>query len=398
MRFKTLSKAVIVPLLLLLGLPACAPQVTFFVTKPPDLPIEDVEIVSLGLFSEVPHEQIQLPGQLNPGQLKSRYSLLPRVTEFKSNKPNADLVRSMLAAKLSASGQYRIINTELYNKDKASGLIPDASKTGIVTARVKYFEKTIESSETTFFSLIATKQGGTLQEQLMALAAKEGSARIARDSKKGYKLQVPYIETMAALEVEFDLVRDSSGEKIIPTQVLRSYYVKKWGGSEQRSHVPEALRQIIVTRYQKDSSMMETLFRQAAKVELAILDPDEFLAMGGKLKYHPAVSRNSLEIRTRLTRQIVERYARLISPYTVETVLKVAAGDSLAVTYIKANAYELAINRLENIERSEKDTYNLALAYESVAEYRQAERYYADALDSDPENEVYKEALARVKR
>jgi tetratricopeptide (TPR) repeat protein len=398
MRLPSIIIIIVVPLFFTLFLASCAPKVTFHVTKPPELAMDQVDSISMGVFSELPQQKIALPGQAGNSQTKSRYSLVPRISKFASNKPGADLIRSMLAARLSAGDQYRIINTEPYDKDDISGLIPDATKTGVITARVKYFEKTIESSESTFYSLLATKQGGTFQEQLIALAAKESSSRIASSSKKGYKLQVPYIETIAAMEVEFDVKRDSTGEKIIPTQILRSYYVKKWGGSDKRSHVPEPLRQVIVTRYQKGSSFMESLISQAAKVQLAATDPDEFLAMGGKLKYHPSVSRNSLEIRARLSQQIVDQFAKLISPYTVETVLEVASGDSLGVTYIKGNAYELAINRLESIERSEKDSYNLALAYESIGEYRQAANYYQEALDLNPKDEVYQKAFNRVKR
>jgi tetratricopeptide (TPR) repeat protein len=65
---------------------------------------------------------------------------------------------------------------------------------------------------------------------------------------------------------------------------------------------------------------------------------------------------------------------------------------------MKGNAYELAINRLESLRRTEDDSFNLALAYESLAEYLQAAKYYREALDKDPGNEVYKKSLARVSR
>ena len=74
-------------------------------------------------------------------------------------------------------------------------------------------------------------------------------------------------------------------------------------------------------------------------------------------------------------------------------------GDSLAAMRGMAdNAYELAINRLENIQRSEEDTFNLALAYESIAENRQAAKYYREALNQSPGNKTYQNALKRVQK
>ena len=93
---------------------------------------------------------------------------------------------------------------------------------------------------------------------------------------------------------------------------------------------------------------------------------------------------------------IVDDYLQKISKYSVEAVLEVAAGDSVAVNYMNGNAYEKAINRLEGLEeRSEADSYNLALSYESIGERSQATKYYQEALDKNPENAIYKEAIDR---
>ncbi len=374
---------------------SCAPEVTFFVTRQPKLPIENITTISMGTFTETLKQPIELPPPYKNRSLNTKSAMRPPVARFLSNKSAAGLVRATVVAGISKSNQYRIINTG-GDDSGFSGVIPDRNKTGVISAKVKYFETSIENSEATFFNLIATRQGRTLQESLAMMAAKEAAMRTAQSSKGGFNVLVPYVEITSAMEVEFDFTRLGSGEKIIPTQIIRTYFTKKWGGYENTSHVPGPLRQVIITKSRKNDSFSKTLKKQFQEIELAFLDPDTFLAMGGKLKSNPVVPYNSIEIQTRLAKTITDRYIRLISPYTAETTLEVASGDSIAVNYIKGNAYELAINRLENVERSEEDSFNLGLSYESIGEYRQASKYYQEALEEDPENESYQKSLKRV--
>jgi len=374
---------------------SCAPKVTFFVTRQPELPIEDVKTIALGAFSETLDQSIELPPPYKDRSFDSQSAMNPTVTRFVSNIPAADLLRAMTVAGLSKTNQYRIINTG-GDDGGFSGVIPDRDKTGVISASVKYFETSIENSEDVFYNLIATRKGRNFQESLAMMAAKEAALRTAQSSKSGFNVPVPYVEIISAMEVEFNFTRLGSGEKIIPTQVIRSYFTKKWGGYENTSHLPAPLRQVIVTTSQADDSLSGVLKKQYQQIELAFLDPDTFLAMGGKLRSSPAVPFNSIDIQTRLASQITEKYIKLISPYTTETTLEVASGDSIAVTYINGNAYELAINRLENLDRSEEDSFNLGLSYESIGEYRQASKYYQEALKENPNNDLYKASLKRV--
>ena len=87
-----------------------------------------------------------------------------------------------------------------------------------------------------------------------------------------------------------------------------------------------------------------------------------------------------------------------ISKYNVETTVYVAPGDSIGINLINGNAYQKAINHLENLaEKSEADNYNLGLAYESVGERNQALKYYQAASDMSPENEEYINSVNRLK-
>ncbi len=397
MTFKRFNPSYLLVFFVLLFLASCAPKVTFFVRKPPRLPVKQVETISIGSFNDTINQNISLPPALKNKQLQGKAGLHPTITKFTANEKAADLVRGLLVAGLSKSGQYRILNTGS-SDGGFSGVIPDPATTGVINARVKFYEYTDENAEKMFYTLLAIKGGGSMLEQMQLVAAREVVKQTAEKSKKGFLVPTPFVEKIAALEIEFDLIRQKTKEKIVPTQVLSSYYYQKWGGDEETSHLPKNLKQVIISTYGEDNSFFGSIKKQAKNVEMAFMDPDEFLARGGKLKNNNSIPKNSLEIQLSLAKHIVDIFLKRISQYTVETTLKVASGDAIAVNYINANAYELAINRLENINRSEQDSFNLALAYESIAEYPQAVKYYQEALDKDPGNKTYNEALKRVKR
>jgi len=381
----------------LLFLTACTPEITFYVSRPPLLPVDNIDNMTMGRFENPMDEDISLPDGLKSNRLKSRKASTPKVYQFKANKKAAEFVKSMVISGLSTSGQYRLVEIGP-DITTAGGSVPNPVRTAIVSARVKYYEFEAEKAEKVFYLLLATKGGLNLRDQALLLATKQAVIASAERSQKGFQVETPYIEKVAALEVEFDLVRQSSGEKIIKTQRYRAYYHQKWGGDPNTSHLPQQLRQVIVARYEKNKSLAKIIKTGVADLQQALLDPDEYLARGGKLWTDPTVVKNSLEIQGELAREVVDRYLRQISQYTEETTLEITGGDAIAVNYLKGNAYELAINRLENIQRSEEDTFNLALAYESIADNNQAATYYREALTLSPGNETYQQALDRVQR
>lgn len=378
-------------------LASCTPELKVLVTNPAKLQLEGIQYLSFAAFEDELDQEIPLPGRIDSASLSVRGAHDPAVLQFTSNSTSSDLVRAITVSRLSASNQYRLLNSG--GADVIfSGIIPDASAIGVISAKVRHFEQVFESSERRFFTLLATRGGGNLQEQLAFMAARQTSSSIASQTEKGYHLPVPYIEIVSAMEVTFEMIRKSTGEAIVPDQVYRSYYVRKWGGSSERSHLPEQLKAVIVTRFQEDEVERSAFAYQLEQIKTAITDPDEFLARGGRLTVDRSVPRTPLEVRSRLAREIADQFVQQISQTTEEKNLEVAAGDGTAVTFMKGNAFELAINRLETIDRSEADAYNLGLCYESVGEYRQALVYYQEALDKDPGNKSYQEAISRIGR
>lgn len=382
------------PLMVLFLLASCTPEVTFYVTRPPQLPVENIETIELGSFTDVLDSDIGAPkGVSQSGEAR----LKPKITDFKSNSTASALVQAMMVAGLSKSAQYQLVIPGMAVRD-SGGVVPDAASTGVINARVKYFEQSFEDAEDVFYVLLATKRGLDLRDRALLIAAKRGVIASAEKNRKGFRVNTPYIEKIAAMEVTFDLSRQSTGEKVVESQTLRSYYVKKWGGLETSSHLSSSVKYSIQGDYEEQASLFDMLLNKAERIEKVLLDPEEFLALGGKLQNNPSVPDNSLDIQMRLASHIVDRYLKKVSQYTEKTVLDVASGDAIAVNYIRGNAYEKAINRLENIDREEEDSFNLALAYESIGEIVQAAKYYQEALEKSPKNDTYKEALQRVRK
>ncbi|MBU2643399.1 hypothetical protein KKI24_01740 [bacterium] len=396
MKFSSLfpSRNLLVTVLFFLG--ACAPETTFYVRRPAQLPIKNIDNIAIGNFADATGEEIPLPAGLQPSRLKSRGDLQPEITRFTANKKTAEFIKSMVTAGLATSGQYRLVDLGPGNAS-SGGVLPDPDRTAIVQAKVKYYEFDVEDAEKVFYLLLATKGGLNLRDQAILMATRQGIIAAAERDQKGFQVSTPYIEKVAALEVEFDMIRQSNGEKIVETQRYRAYETRKWGGNPDTSHLPPSLKEIIIVEYQKNESLADTLKTSVADLKLALLDPEVYLARGGKLRSDKSVVKNPLEIQTDLASHVVDRYLRQISQYTEETTLKIASGDPIAVNYLKGNAYEKAINRLENIPRSEEDAFNLALAYESIAENNQAAKYYQEALNKNPGNKTYQEALKRVR-
>ena len=396
MRFSLLLTSRTLLVFFLLFLTACAaPEIKFYVSRPPLLPVDKIDNITMGVFENLTDEEISLPDGLNSDRLISRNALQPKVFQFKANKEVAEFVKSVMVSGLSTSGQYRLVNIETGTPTSGSS-VSDPTRTAMVNAKVKYYEFNAEKAEKGFYLLLATKGGLGLRDRALLIATKQAVIASAERSRKGFQVETPYIEKVAALEVEFDLVRQSSGEKIVKTQRYRAFYNQKWGGDQNTSHLPQPLQQVIVARYQQNESLSKIIKTGVADLQQALLDPDEYLARGGKLKTDQTVARNSLEIQGELVREVVDRYLKQISQYTEEATLEIASGDPIAVNYLKGNAYELAINRLENLPRSEKDAFNLALAYESIADNNQAAKYYREALAKDPGNKAYQKALKRV--
>ena len=377
----------------LFTLVACAPKVSFQVQRSAQLSIDQVEFITVEKFEGV-EGKIKAPS----ASRSTKDTLRPYQTQFTSKKnvatQSADLVRAMLLGGLSTNAPYQILNTT-GEEQTTLGVLPDSGKTAILRARVKYVENRYEKGEQIPYVISIHNKGTTLEQQLLAKA----SAFAARSMMgAGFKEQTPYVEQIGAMEVTFELVRKSNGNAIIPPQTLRSYFVKKWGGSSDTSHLNSSQKQKIEEQYQQDQTLLRQLSSEADRVTLALEDPHTYLSQGYNLKHDSEVPQSSLALKIRLGQDIVSQYLKKITSYQEEVVLNVQGGDPAAVLLIQGNAYEEAIAHLQGLpQRKPADIYNLGLAYEASGQVTLAQQYYEEALKSDSGNSLFQDAVQRLK-
>ena len=376
-----------------LVLASCAPKISFQVKRPPQYPIDRVEFVAIDQFVGA---EGNISSPVEPSSSKN--SIKPVVGSFPSSSElstqAADLARAMVVSGLSATAPYQIINTT-GEKTAYSGVLPEPSKTAIIRAKAKYSEQIFERSEKIPYVVSIHNQGGSLQQQLLARAGSFAAERAG----SGFEEPTPYVEIIGAMEIEFELLRQSDNSPIIPKQAIRAYYTKKWGGDDDTSHLPENVREHIIEKYQSDeTNVVDTIFSEAGKAALALNDPDAYLAQGFNLKQNRGVPSTLLDLRIRLAQQITTQYLKMISPYEEQTDLKVLGGDDVAVTLINGNAYEDAIARIQGLPQpTAEDKYNLGLAYEASGQFALAAQSYEIALEQSPGEQLYKDALKRLK-
>ena len=387
---------------------SCAPkEIKFYVTRPSEFKIENVKYIETGKFVSSSGKIVTIPLK---GSYRSRSSEEPKepdykpiepvINEFNANTDAHQIVRGVLFSNLSRNDQYKILSTE--EGVFLTGAQPDGAETGLINAKVKFFTISNLGQEELSYILVAKKQNLPLMDQLMLEGIATGVVAGLESNDKGFKVATPYVEKIAAMEAEFEFIRKSDKSKIIPNQVFRSYYLKKHGGKSDgifslgTSHVKFETKQAIYNKFPNES-LLEDITSEIDSLELAFMDPDEFLAKGGNLKQVNSLPDTLLEIKYKLAENIINQFVPKISKYNIETIVHVAPGDSIGTNLINGNAYKKAINHLENLaEKSDADYYNLGLAYESIGERNQAIKYYQKAYGMSPENEIYHSSRNRM--
>ena len=220
----------------------------------------------------------------------------------------------------------------------------------------------------------------------------------AESSGAGFDVPTPYVEQLAAIEVEFALLRKSDGRDVVPPQTFRTFYARKWGGAPETSHLPRNIKTAIVKGYQQDEDLSESFLSRIDRAGLSFTSPTEYFARGFNLEQNIQVPQTALDLKIRLGRQVARKYVEQISPYHETADLLVQDGDSVAATLIRGNAYQEAITYLQGLDgRAAEDEYNLGLAYEASGEIYQAGKHYELALQQETSNQIFRDAVKRTR-
>ena len=363
----------------------------FVVAQTPKFELNEIDALKVGQFKGQPLVKISLPVEA-----EGPPDLSPGVLSFEADQSSeqvAELFRLQLLKNFSKKSSLKLLNTS----EDAKGypvVIPDQNRVAVISALVRYSQIKQESKEPVPYFLTVFNEALPIEQQLLARDAVFGAERLGG----GIEENTPYVELIGALEVRISLNRQSNGAELIPPQTLQAFYVRKWGGKSETSHLPDNVKLWITKNFQEDENLTERFPSESDKTRMIIENQEQYLAQGYNLKRDSRVPLSNLDLQYRLTDQIAREYVSQVIPTFRKADMSIDSdGDEVGTTLLQGNAYEEAITYLQGRkDRTASDDYNLGLAYEALGQRQQARTFYESANRRDSED-LYEEALNRVK-
>ena len=363
----------------------------FVVAQTPKFELNEIDALKVGQFKGQPLVKISLPVEA-----EGPPDLSPGVLSFEADQSSeqvAELFRLQVLKNFSKKSSLKLLNTS----EDAKGypvVIPDQNRVAVISALVRYSQIKQESKEPVPYFLTVFNEALPIEQQLLARDAVFGAERLGG----GIEENTPYVELIGVLEVRISLNRQSNGAELIPPQTLQAFYVRKWGGKSETSHLPDNVRLWITKNFQEDENLTERFPSESDKTRMIIENQEQYLAQGYNLKRDSRVPLSNLDLQYRLTDQIAREYVSQVIPTFRKADMSIDSdGDEVGTTLLQGNAYEEAITYLQGRkDRTASDDYNLGLAYEALGQRQQARTFYESANRRDSED-LYEEALNRVK-
>ena len=363
----------------------------FVLAQTPKFELNEIDALKVGQFKGQPLVKISLPVEA-----EGPPDLSPGVLSFEADQSSeqvAELFRLQVLKNFSKKSSLKLLNTS----EDAKGypvVIPDPNRVAVISALVRYSQIKQESKESVPYFLTVFNEALPIEQQLLARDTVFGAERLGG----GIEENTPYVELIGVLEVRISLNRQSNGAELIPPQTLQAFYVRKWGGKSETSHLPDNVRLWITKNFQEDENLTERFPSESDKTRMITENQEQYLAQGYNLKRDSRVPLSNLDLQYRLTDQIAREYVSQVIPTFRKADMSIDSdGDEVGTTLLQGNAYEEAITYLQGRkDRTASDDYNLGLAYEALGQRQQARTFYESANRRDSE-ELYAEALNRVK-
>ena len=363
----------------------------FVLAQTPKFELNEIDALKVGQFKGQPLVKISLPVEA-----EGPPDLSPGVLSFEADQSSeqvAEFFRLQVLKNFSKKSSLKLLNTS----EDAKGypvVIPDPNRVAVISALVRYSQIKQESKEPVPYFLTVFNEALPIEQQLLARDAVFGAERLGG----GIEENTPYVELIGVLEVRISLNRQSNGAELIPPQTLQAFYVRKWGGKSETSHLPDNVRLWITKNFQEDENLTERFPSESDKTRMIIENQEQYLAQGYNLKRDSRVPLSNLDLQYRLTDQIAREYVSQVIPTFRKADMSIDSdGDEVGTTLLQGNAYEEAITYLQGRkDRTASDDYNLGLAYEALGQRQQARTFYESANRRDSED-LYEEALNRVK-
>jgi len=367
-----------------------SPQIEFVVAQSPKFELNEIDALKVGSFKGQPLVKIPLPVEA-----EGTPHLSPSVLSFEADQSSeqvAELFRLQVIKNFSKNSSLRLLNTSEDVKGYG-GVIPAPNRVVVISALVRYSQIRKESKESVPYFVTVFNEALPIEQQFSARGSVFGAERLG----DGIKENTPYVELMGALEVRVSLNRQSNGGELIPPQILQAFYVRKWGGKSETSHLPDNVRVWINKNFQEDENLTERFLNEAEKTRMISENYEQYLAQGYNLRHDSKVPLSNLDLQYRLTEQIAREYVSQVVPTFRKADMSIDDdGDEVSITLLKGNAYEEAVAYLQGRkDRTASDDYNLGLAYEVLGQRQQARTFYESANRRYSED-LYEEALNRV--
>ena len=367
-----------------------SPQIEFVVAQSPKFELNEIDALQVGSFKGQPLVKIPLPVEA-----EGTPHLSPSVLSFEADQSSeqvAELFRLQVIKNFSKNSSLRLLNTSEDVKGYG-GVIPAPNRVVVISALVRYSQIRKESKESVPYFVTVFNEALPIEQQFSARGSVFGAERLG----DGIKENTPYVELMGALEVRVSLNRQSNGGELIPPQILQAFYVRKWGGKSETSHLPDNVRVWINKNFQEDENLTERFLNEADKTRMISENYEQYLAQGYNLRHDSKVPLSNLDLQYRLTEQIAREYVSQVVPTFRKADMSIDDdGDEVSITLLKGNAYEEAVAYLQGRkDRTASDDYNLGLAYEVLGQRQQARTFYESANRRYSED-LYEEALNRV--
>ena len=366
-------------------------KIEFVLAQTPKFELNEIDALEVGQFKGQPLVKISLPVKA-----EGQPDLSPGVLSFGADQSSelvAELFRLQVLKNFSKNSSLRLLNTSEDDKGYPV-VIPDPNRVAVISALVRYAQIRQESKEPVPYFLTVFNEALPIEQQLLARDAVFGAERLGG----GIEENTPYVELIGVLEVRISLNRQSNGAELIPPQTLQAFYVRKWGGKSETSHLPDNVRLWITKNFQEDENLTERFPSESDKTRMITENQEQYLAQGYNLKRDSRVPLSNLDLQYRLTDQIAREYVSQVIPTFRKADMSIDSdGDEVGTTLLQGNAYEEAITYLQGRkDRTASDDYNLGLAYEAFGQRQQARTFYESANLRDSED-LYEEALNRVK-
>ena len=366
-------------------------KIEFVLAQTPKFELNEIDALEVGQFKGQPLVKISLPVKA-----EGPPDLSPGVLSFGADQSSelvAELFRLQVLKNFSKKSSLKLLNTSEDDKGYPV-VIHDPYRVAVISALVRYCHIRKESKELVPYFVTVFNEALPIEQQLLARNAVFGAERLGR----GIEENTPYVELMGALEVRISLNRQSNGAELIPPQTLQAFYVRKWGGKSETSHLPDNVRLWITENFQEDENLTERFSSESDKTRMITKNHEQYPAQLYNLKRDSRVPLSNLDLQYRLTDQIAREYVSQVIPTFRKADMSIESdGDEVGITLLQGNAYEEAITYLQGRkDRTASDDYNLGLAYEAFGQRQQARTFYESANLRDSED-LYEEALNRVK-